>query len=610
MEVPNYKDVNADSQQPPREEDHVTDKDTELRLEPLLVVDSPDTDHYVTDDSGCCVRGVAAVEQWVGVTYTKHRRDILFVLRSVLLLVYLMYFAYCMKVRFGDEGSYILVGVTVGLAIYIASAFCDKWKCFQMFTSVCSGLLYAVSTLALVIYLGVDIITKHHRNAQAILGIATIVFICFLFSHSPSKVNWHPVFWGLIIQFVFASLVLRTEVGYSAFKWMGNVVNTVVNLSDRGSKFVLGASFETKGAGFFFSTAGVIVFFNAMIFVLDYVGVLEFIVLRIGGALAFCLGTGPVESVVSAANIFIGLSEAPLLVRPYLHSVTRSELHAIMTCGFASISGAFMAMFIQAGAPASHLLTAAVISAPAALAVSKLVCPETREVDLDSQRNVRMRDENSDQKNVVHACSDGASFSIKLVASIMVNMMAFVSAMNLVDHLLVWLGERAGIENLTFGYLCSYVMYPVSYSMGVEPADCGAVGALMGVKLFATPFVAYVDLGKLIHNRRVLEEHVFTNNGTWHWTGSDVILDDSNTTLVGGFMSERSEVIITYAMCGLSAFPAIGFCMGTLIPMCPRRKPDIVDLVISAFVAGNVANIMTAAIAGVMFSDTAIPLPH
>ncbi|XP_035825929.1 solute carrier family 28 member 3 [Aplysia californica] len=515
-------------------------KDTakiDLREESQVVVEAESPDHYVIKDKGCWVRNVSRVELAVSAVWAKNRRYVLSGFKIFLLLVYLAYFIYCMTVRFGDEGSYVLVGVTVGLALYIVHRFHKELRISEVVISFSTCILYVAAVVALAIYLGVDILSKHHENAQAILGITFTLIICFLFSHSPSRVNWHPVFWGFIIQFLFASLVLRTEVGYSIFEWIGNFINTIVNLSEKGSKFVLGASFEAEGPGFFFTTAGVIVFFNAMIFVLDYVGVLEFIVLRIGGALAFCLGTGPVESVVAAANIFIGLSEAPLLVRPYLHSVTRSELHAIMTCGFASISGAFMAMFIQAGAPASHLLTAAVISAPAALAVSKLVVPELEGVDLDSQRNVRMRDE--EQKNILQACSDGAAFSIKLVASIMVNMMAFVSSMNLVDHLLVWLGERAGIENLTFGYMCSYLLYPLSYSMGVPPADCGPVGTLMGVKLFATPFVAYVDLGKMIENRRSVEQYLIDTNGmgTYHWSGTDVILDSTNVTLVNGFMA-------------------------------------------------------------------------
>ncbi|CAG5124361.1 unnamed protein product, partial [Candidula unifasciata] len=421
-------------------------------------------------------------------------------------------------------------------------------------------------------------------------------------------VNWHPVFWGFIIQIVFAILTLRTWAGFQAFKWIGDLIFKFVRLSDKGSAFVFGDTFRNDIAGFFIDSAGVIVFFNSCIFMLDNWGVLEFIVLKIGRGLSFCLETGPVESVVAAANIFIGLSEAPLIVRPYLPTVTRSELHAIMTCGFSSISGAFMAMFIKAGAPANHLLTASVISAPAGLAISKLIYPEVETVNYASQRDVKMRDSSGESRNVLQACSDGAAFSIKLIGSIMVNMLAFVSLMNLVDSLLVWAGDRAGVDNMTFDLICSYVLWPLSYVMGVPSQDCGKVGSLIGVKMMATPFVAYRDLGNVIKNRLVLLEYLSTSNGTWHWSGKNVILDTVNVTLVGGVLSERAEVIATYALCGISAFPAIGFSMGTLIPMCPPRKKDVVDVIIRAFIAGNLANFATGTIAGVMFTVTA-PMP-
>ncbi|KAH9524878.1 hypothetical protein Btru_028132 [Bulinus truncatus] len=255
-------------------------------------------------------------------------------------------------------------------------------------------------------------------------------------------------------------------------------------------------------------------------------------------------------------------------------------------------------------APPNHLLTAAVISAPAALAVSKLMYPEIDRVDLDSQKDIKMRDEDS-SKSILQAASDGAAFSIKLVASIMVNMMAFVSILNLLNTSFVWIGERAGIPGMTFDLICSYLMYPLAYVMGAAPADCGRVGELIGLKFVATPFVAYAEMGKMIENRRTFEKYVSQYNGTtWYTSGDDVILMETNTTLIKGFMSEQAEAITTYAICGLSAFPAIGFCLGTLVPMCPARKNDVVSLVLRAFVAGNMANFVTAAVAGVMYMET------
>ncbi|CAL1526476.1 unnamed protein product [Lymnaea stagnalis] len=587
---------------------------------------SPETEVFIVrktgNEFGAFPQGrwskwVEKIEDTVTVFQKRHCKMIGNVIKVTLFVLYIAYFGYCCHYKYYDEGSYILTVITGALIVKITFGFISgpKYdasilKCYTAYATspkikrlraYVRYFLYVLAIVLLCVYLGIDVITYSPQNGQAVIGIFSLLVSCFILSSKPSRVNWHPVFWGFIIQFVFATLTLRTVIGYEAFKWMGDLVHGFVRLSDKGSTFVFGDSFRSARAGFFFETAGVIVFFNACIFVMDYFGVLEFIVLKIGRVLSICLETGPVESVVAAANIFIGLSEAPLLIRPYLPTVTRSELHAIMTCGFASISGAFMAMFIKSGAPASHLLTAAVISAPAALAISKLMYPEVDRVNYESQRNIKMRNEESPQ-NLLQAASDGAGFSTKLVASIMVNMMAFVSMLNLIDFILVWIGQRAGIQGMTFDVICSYILFPLSYVMGAPPADCGKIGSLIGIKFFATPFVAYAELGKMIENRRIFEDYVTNVNGTWSTSGSDVILEATNTTLLNGFMTERSEVITTYALCGISAFPAIGFCMGTLIPMCPERKPDVIALVLRAFVAGNLANFVTGAVAGVMFT--------
>ncbi|CAG5119082.1 unnamed protein product [Candidula unifasciata] len=568
------------------------------------------------DRPGIWKRQVEKTETAIGNFCCRRKKVISLGARIVTLLCYFTYFTYCVCYRYYDEGSYILTVISAliittiiydsVISKYVPRALAAVLRCWttpssKRFRTVLRYGLYLALFSLTCVYLGVDILSTHPQNAQALGGIAALVVLCFLGSYKPSKINWHPVFWGFILQFLFAVLTLRTVAGFQAFKWIGDKVFEFVRLSDKGTAFVFGDTFKHNTAGFFIDSAGVIVFFNSFLFLMDHLGALEFVVLKIGKVLALCLETGPVESVVAAANIFIGLSEAPLLVRPYLPTVTRSELHAIMTCGFASISGAFMAMFIKAGAPANHLLTASVISAPAGLAISKLMYPEVETVNYDSQSDVKMRD-TSEKRNALQAISEGATFSIKLVGSIMVNMLAFVSMMNLVDHLLVWIGARAGVDNMSFDLICSYILYPLSYIMGVPVGDCGKVGSLIGIKMIATPFVAYRDLGKIIQNRLDFEQYTSVANNTWHWSGKDVILDSTNQTLYNGFLSERAEVITTYALCGISAFPAIGFSMGTLIPMSPTRKKDVMSVLIRAFIAGNLANFATAAVAGVLFT--------
>ncbi|GFR89379.1 sodium/nucleoside cotransporter [Elysia marginata] len=325
--------------------------------------------HVATDEEDCehhlgpCSRKLDSIEQVTRDFLNRNRDQIFLCLKVLLLLGYMAYYICCVCHKFGDEGSLVLTVITVFLLIKIVVSYTPKrTSCSCTFTSwITAGeklkrtrkciriFLYIIALLGVCIYIGVDVIRHDPSNLQALSGVVVLIFGCFVFSSRPSRVNWHPVFWGFIIQIVMAIITLRTTPGYRAFKWIGDMVEEFVRLSDKGSNFVLGASFRATGPGFFFETAGVMVFFNSCIFVLDYFGILESIILSIGGGLALCLETGPIESVVAAANIFIGLSEAPLLVRPYLPVITRSELHAIMTCGFASISGAFMAMFIKAG---------------------------------------------------------------------------------------------------------------------------------------------------------------------------------------------------------------------------------------------------------------------
>ncbi|KAI8777281.1 solute carrier family 28 member 3 [Biomphalaria glabrata] len=542
-------------------EENFDELDDAVKNEKLL--DSPDVEISIASSPllhksdqlyphGCCSRFVAGIENWFKNLWQRHKRKVYLVFRIVACLLYLTYFGYCVQYRYFDEGSYVLTAVTIVVVGVVCVkvingrkldfltrqyyTFCGLMKKILTLRFYIKIFLYLAVTISLSVYLGVSVISQSPQNVQALIGLFVLVATCFLLSASPSRIDWHPVFWGFVLQFSFAILTLRTEVGYEMFKWVGDQVNLFVRFSDSGAAFVFGDSFRNTRAGFFFESAGVIVFFNSCIFVLDYYGVLELVVLKLGRAISMCLNTGPVESVVSAANIFIGLSEAPLFIRPYLPTITKSELHAVMTCGFSSISGAFMAMFIKSGAPASHLLTAAIISAPAALAISKLMYPEMETVDLDTQKDIRARDENS-PKTLVQAASDGAAFSTKLVAAIMVNMMAFVSILNMTNATLVWLGERAGVQGMTFDFLCAYLLFPIAFLMGIDPEDSGRIGSLMGVKFMATPFVAYADLGQMIKNRHVFESYASNSNASWYVSGEDVILTETNTTLYKGFMS-------------------------------------------------------------------------
>ncbi|XP_067649042.1 solute carrier family 28 member 3-like [Haliotis asinina] len=593
----------TDSNDP--ESDVATVKDVEIKTE---------TDDDLEFEDNCWTSAITRLQSSVNGFYEQHKDKVVVGFKGVLFLLYLAYVGYCMYHKFGDEGSIRLLVVTVFVVLYLLNTilkrFC-KLPSLARWTSVWRGSkkalsvrrwirrsLYLLVSGALAVYIGLDVVRYNPQNMQSLLGVGVLVVFGFVFSTSPARVNWHPVFWGISVQFVFALLILRTSWGYGIFEWIGQRVEEFIEHADAGALFVFGKSFEEHRIAF--AVMPGVLFFNAMINVLYHVGVLQAVMRTLGSFLSFCLDCGPIESVVSSANIFIGLSEVPLLVRPYLKHLTESELHAIMTCGFASVSGGILGSYIQLGVPANHLLSAAVMSAPAALAITKLMCPETKKSYF--RDGVKMNLGMEKHRNVLSALSAGAVDSVKIIANIIASMIAFVAVLEFVDQTLEWFGSQAGVHGLTFRLVCSYVFYPITYTMGLASQDCGKMGELLGMKIFGTSSISFAQLGILRGNRIQLLDYVATHNDTWHWQGSDVILEATNQTLLGGILEERTEVIATYALCGFSTVTSIGITLGTLVPMAPERKEDITRLIVRALIAGNLASFMTGSIAGLMYT--------
>ncbi|XP_046331333.2 solute carrier family 28 member 3-like isoform X2 [Haliotis rufescens] len=572
-----------------------------------------DTGDELDFDDNCWSSAIMQLQSSVSRFTNKHKGQMIAGVKGLLLLLYLAYFGYCMFYKFGDEGSIRLMVGTLLVILYLVNkttkGLCT-FTCLGRCTSVWEGSkalkvrrwirrsLYLLVSAGVAVYIGLDVVRYNPQNIQALLGVGVFVALGFVFSTSPARVDWHPVFWGIAVQFVFALLILRTPWGYGVFEWIGQRVEEFINHANAGAEFVFGKSYRDHMIAF--GVMPGVLFFNASISVLYHMGVLQAIMNKLGSFLSFCLDCGPIESVVASANIFVGLTEVPLLVRPYLKRATESELHAIMTCGFASVSGGVMGSYIQLGVPANHLLSAAVMSAPAALAVTKLMCPETKKSYF--RDGVKMELGLEKHRNILSALSSGAVAAVKIIANIIATMIAFIALIKFVDKTLEWFGNQAGFAGLSFGLVCSYLFYPFSYMMGVATQDCGKMGEMLGVKIFGTSTISFTELGILRRNRFQLLDYVTTHNDTWHWQGSDVILEATNQTLLGGIMDERSEVIATYALCGFSTVTSIGITLGTLVPMAPERKQDIAKLVIRALIAGNVATFMTGSIAGLLYN--------
>ncbi|XP_019750961.1 sodium/nucleoside cotransporter 1 isoform X3 [Hippocampus comes] len=370
-------------------------------------------------------------------------------------------------------------------------------------------------------------------------GVCMFILLTYLCSAHRTTVSWRPVFWGLGLQFCIGLFVIRTEPGLIAFQWLGRQVQIFLDYTKAGSSFVFG---NLVNGIFAFQAMPIVVFFSSIMSVLYYLGLMQWLILKISWIMQITMGTSPTETLSVAGNIFIGQTEAPLLIRPYLKDMTKSEIHAVMTGGFATIAGSVMGAFISFGIDASSLISASVMAAPCALAFSKLSFPETEESPFKPEETVKVAC--GEERNILEAASSGASASITLVANIAANLIAFLAILAFINEALSWLGGMVGYPEVTFQLLCSYVFMPVAFMMGVPFEESFTVAELIGIKLFLNEFVAYEKLSTLKSNRL---------------NGVDAVIGGERQ-----WISVRSEIISTYALCGFANFSSLGVMIGGL----------------------------------------------
>uniref|UniRef100_A0A7N8XCF5 Sodium/nucleoside cotransporter n=1 Tax=Mastacembelus armatus TaxID=205130 RepID=A0A7N8XCF5_9TELE len=434
-----------------------------------------------------------------------------------------------------------------------------------------------VFILAVVALLVVWLVLDTSQRPEQLIsfgGVCMFIVLVFLFSAHRTAVSWRPVVWGLGMQFCLGLFIIRTQPGLIAFKWLGQQVQIFLNYTNEGSGFVFGNLIANI---FAFQALPIVVFFSSVMSVLYFLGIMQWLILKISWVMQITLGTSPTETLSVAGNIFVGQTEAPLLIRPYLKDMTKSEIHAVMTGGFATIAGSVMGAFISFGIDASSLISASVMAAPCVLAISKLSYPETEESPFKSEKNIKVAYEG----NILEAVSSGASASIGLVANIAANLIAFLAILAFINQALSWLGGMVGYPSVTFQLICSYVFMPVAFMMGIPYDESFIVAELIGTKLFLNEFVAYEKLSQLKSNRF---------NG----------LDET----VGGerqWISVRSEIISTYALCGFANFSSLGIVIGGLSSICPSRRSDISSLVLRAMITGTCVSLVNACIAGMSF---------
>ena len=399
-----------------------------------------------------------------------------------------------------------------------------------------------------------------------ILGLFTLLSIALLLSENRSAINLKTVLYGLIFQLIFALFILKTPFGAPIFSFLDQSINILIGFSSSGSDFLFksyidGVGFHPGLINFAFSTLPTIIFFSSLVAVLYHFGILQTIIKFIARRMQLTLGTSGSETLSVAGNIFLGQTESPLMVRPFVSKMTKSELMAVMTGGFATVSGGVLAIYVSwltdIQGIAGHLLAASVMSAPAALVVAKIIYPETEESQTMGDVNVNIEQTNI---NAMEALSNGATDGLKLAANIAAMLIAFISFVAMVNYFLSFGGTS--MEEI-FGV----IFRPLAWTMGVPWNEAQLVGMLMGKKIVLTELVAYGDLQNLIRD---------------------------------GMISKRSAIISTYALCGFSNFASIGIQLGGIGAMAPERKKDLAKLVTKAMFGGAIASWLTATIAGLL----------
>ncbi|XP_029951759.1 sodium/nucleoside cotransporter 1 [Salarias fasciatus] len=408
-------------------------------------------------------------------------------------------------------------------------------------------------------------------------GVCMYVVLVFLLSAHRTMVSWRPVFWGLGLQFCIGLFVIRTEPGFIAFEWLGTQVQTFLDYTKAGSSFVFGP--DLIQSVFAFQALPIVVFFSSVMSILYFLGVMQWVITKISWVMQITLGTSATETLSVAGNIFVGQTEAPLLIRPYLKDMTKSEIHAVMTAGFATIAGSVMGAFISFGIDASSLISASVMAAPCALAISKLSYPETEKSVFTSNKSIEMAC--GDEQNILEAASSGASASIGLVANIAANLVAFIAILAFINQALSWFGGMVGYPEVTFELICSYLFMPLAFMMGIPYDESFTVAELIGTKLFLNEFVAYEKLSALKTSRLSGIDEVIGGERQW--------------------ISIRSEIITTYALCGFANFSSLGIMIGGLSSICPSRRGDVSALVMRAMLTGTCVSLVNACIAGLLF---------
>jgi CNT family concentrative nucleoside transporter len=397
----------------------------------------------------------------------------------------------------------------------------------------------------------------------SLVGLLVMIGVAFALSENRKAIQWRTVISGILLQILFGLIILKTDFGRSVFDTIGKGFNAILGFTSEGAKFLFGGlATPSESLGFIFATMVLptIIFMSALMSVLYHMGIMQKVVEVVARVMMKVMRTSGAESLAAAANIFVGQTEAPLVIKPYVNRMTKSELMCLMTGGMATVAGGVLAAYVGFGIDAGHLLAASVMSAPAALVCAKLMVPE---VEVSETAGVVKIDLPPMATNVIEAAATGASDGLKLAVNVAAMLLAFIALIAMLNGILSGLGGLVGYPQLTFELLMGYLNAPIAWLLGVPWDDCLTVGAILGKKLVLNEFVGYLDLIK------------------------------AKATL-----SERSTILTTYALCGFSNFSSIAIQLGGIGTMAPEKRGILAAYGLKAMISGTLACYMTACIAG------------
>ncbi|MCS0351459.1 NupC/NupG family nucleoside CNT transporter [Vibrio ordalii] len=393
----------------------------------------------------------------------------------------------------------------------------------------------------------------------SLVGILALIACAYLLSENRSFINWKTVSRALLLQVGFAALVLYFPWGQSALASISGGVSSLLGFADAGIRFLFG---DLADSGFIFAVRvlPIIIFFSALISALYYLGIMQKVIEFIGGGIQKFLGTSKAESLVATGNIFLSQGESPLLVRPFLSRMTRSELFAVMAGGMASVAGSVLGGYAGLGVELKYLIAASFMAAPGSLMMAKIIVPE-RDVPLD-QTNIEM--DKAQESNVIDALASGAMNGMKVAVAVGTMLVAFVSVIAMVNTGLESFGELLGLNGITLQLLFGYLFSPLAWLIGVPSHEVLMAGSYIGQKVVMNEFVAFIDF---VDHKALLSEH--------------------------------TQVIITFALCGFANIGSIAIQLGSIGVIAPERRAEVANLGIKAVIAGTLANLMSACLAGI-----------